>query len=174
MPNVVPGVSVTGAGNVAGGIRTVDNPILGFNTTTGGNTFLQVFPDVNSATGGSWTFNFTTPIGAFGAYITATSPEVPGPLTISFNDGAAQQLDITKTDPEGVLFFGFTDSDGLFTSVTISGGATDNTRDIFGIDDVRFGAATPLPGALPLFVTGLGTLGLLGWWRKRKATAIAG
>jgi hypothetical protein len=27
----------------------------------------------------------------------------------------------------------------------------------------------PLPGALPLFATGLGVLGLLGWRRKRKA-----
>jgi hypothetical protein len=27
----------------------------------------------------------------------------------------------------------------------------------------------PLPGALPLFATGLGALGLLGWRRKRKA-----
>ena len=31
------------------------------------------------------------------------------------------------------------------------------------------GVATPLPGALPLFATGLGVLGLLGWRRKRKA-----
>jgi hypothetical protein len=29
----------------------------------------------------------------------------------------------------------------------------------------------PLPGALPLFATGLGALGLLGWWRKRKQVA---
>ena len=29
--------------------------------------------------------------------------------------------------------------------------------------------AGPLPGALPLFATGLGALGLLGWRRKRKA-----
>ena len=28
---------------------------------------------------------------------------------------------------------------------------------------------TPLPGALPMFVSGLGALGLLGWRRKRKA-----
>ena len=28
---------------------------------------------------------------------------------------------------------------------------------------------TPLPAALPLFATGLGALGLLGWRRKRKA-----
>jgi hypothetical protein len=29
--------------------------------------------------------------------------------------------------------------------------------------------ATPLPAALPLFATGVGALGLLGWRRKRKA-----
>jgi hypothetical protein len=30
----------------------------------------------------------------------------------------------------------------------------------------------PLPAALPLFATGLGGLGLLGWRRKRKAQAV--
>jgi hypothetical protein len=33
--------------------------------------------------------------------------------------------------------------------------------------------AVPLPAALPLFATGLGALGLLGWRRKRKAAALA-
>lgn len=32
-------------------------------------------------------------------------------------------------------------------------------------------AQTPLPGALPLFASGLGALGLFGWRRKRTATA---
>jgi hypothetical protein len=32
---------------------------------------------------------------------------------------------------------------------------------------------TPLPAALPLFATGLGALGLLGWRRKRKNAALA-
>jgi hypothetical protein len=32
--------------------------------------------------------------------------------------------------------------------------------------------ATPLPAALPLFATGLGAIGLLGWRRKRKAAAL--
>jgi hypothetical protein len=32
---------------------------------------------------------------------------------------------------------------------------------------------TPLPAALPLFATGLGGLGLLGWRRKKKAQAAA-
>jgi hypothetical protein len=50
----------------------------------------------------------------------------------------------------------------------------------FAIDDVRFGVGAqvivpgvPLPGALPLFATGLGVLGLLGWRRKRKVQAAA-
>lgn len=42
------------------------------------------------------------------------------------------------------------------------------------IDDVLIStidssaSATPLPGTLPLFVSGLGALGLMGWRRKRK------
>lgn len=31
---------------------------------------------------------------------------------------------------------------------------------------------TPLPAALPLFATGLGSLGLLGWRRKKKAAVL--
>jgi hypothetical protein len=33
-------------------------------------------------------------------------------------------------------------------------------------------SATPLPAALPLFATGFGALGLLGWRRKRKGAAV--
>jgi hypothetical protein len=34
-------------------------------------------------------------------------------------------------------------------------------------------AETPLPAALPLFATGLGALGLIGWRRKKKTAALA-
>jgi len=34
-------------------------------------------------------------------------------------------------------------------------------------------AETPLPAALPLFATGLGAMGLIGWRRKKKAAALA-
>jgi hypothetical protein len=33
--------------------------------------------------------------------------------------------------------------------------------------------ATPVPAALPLFASGLGAFGMLGWRRKRKAQAAA-
>lgn len=40
------------------------------------------------------------------------------------------------------------------------------------VSDVE-AVVTPLPAALPLFATGLGALGLLGWHRKKKAAAPA-
>jgi hypothetical protein len=36
---------------------------------------------------------------------------------------------------------------------------------------ITISAAIPVPAALPLFATGLGALGLLGWRRKRKLSA---
>jgi uncharacterized protein (TIGR03118 family) len=48
---------------------------------------------------------------------------------------------------------------------------TDESDGLFGAIDSP--TATPLPAALPLFATGIGGLGLLGWRRKRKAQALA-
>jgi hypothetical protein len=42
-----------------------------------------------------------------------------------------------------------------------------NCRDC-GAYQMQIGSEVPLPAALPLFATGLGVLGLLGWRRKRK------
>jgi hypothetical protein len=33
-------------------------------------------------------------------------------------------------------------------------------------------SAVPLPAALPLFGTGLGVMGLFGWWKRRRAVAV--
>jgi hypothetical protein len=38
-----------------------------------------------------------------------------------------------------------------------------------GVGNAPFSSATPLPAALPLFVSGLGAMGVLGWRKKRKA-----
>lgn len=41
-----------------------------------------------------------------------------------------------------------------------------------GFNNILYASlATPLPAALPLFASGLGVIGLLGWRRKRKNTA---
>jgi probable HAF family extracellular repeat protein len=84
--------------------------------------------------------------------------------------------------------FGFVDIGGIFETLDPPG-ATSSTAD--GINDLgqivgfytdandnTIGfetqiAETPLPTALPLFATGFGAMGLLGWRRKRKSSAIA-
>ena len=100
-------------------------------------------------------FNFfvqTTEGGAFtqlGGAITATC---------SFPGGSVAGTDLCRWDaPAGQTRFGVAvqavTGDELLTSVSTQ--------------------VVPLPGALPLFVTGLGLMGLLGWRRKRKAQAAA-
>ena len=51
-------------------------------------------------------------------------------------------------------------------------GVTANAPDPFIVNNLYIPTSvTPLPATLPLFGTGLGGLGLLGWRRKRKASA---
>jgi len=85
-----------------------------------------------------------------------------------------QQFDLTNTIV-GLIAFG-------------EGDLTAEARDVLGqlhVSDIRPSSSsnllfaidptavdtTPLPAALPLFATGLGALGLLGWRRKRKQAA---
>jgi hypothetical protein len=95
-------------------------------------------------------------------------------------------VDGPSFDPAGYLLDGvltqLTNNDGpddqsgtFILSVLLGqvyGLYVDSSDSIFGAADIKIaGAETPLPAALPLFVTGLGTLGLLGWRRKRKGAA---
>jgi hypothetical protein len=58
---------------------------------------------------------------------------------------------------------------------SVNGGGKLATISQFGNIEIAIGPpvpvdTTPLPAALPLFATGLGALGLLGWRRRRKIT----
>jgi hypothetical protein len=53
---------------------------------------------------------------------------------------------------------------------------TESLAGFMGFDNFTItptSAETPLPAALPLFATGLGALGLLGWRRKKRPAALA-
>jgi hypothetical protein len=89
--------------------------------------------------------------------ITAIDSAIGVTVQISFED----PLDVNPDPlaPEGII--GFTGEFPPTSYDFTSGDATIAT------------SVTPLPPALPLFATGFGALGLLGWRRKRKAQAIA-
>jgi PEP-CTERM motif len=131
--------------------------LCGFNTTPGGAKYVQLF-------GGTLTYNFATPISAFGAFFTGVNQTGD---TISFNDGSPQTLTIPNS-MGGVEFFGFTDTGRQISSITINA-TVGSFGDLIGMDDVRFFTAAavsvPEPATLALLATGLANLGLL---RRRR------
>ena len=58
----------------------------------------------------------------------------------------------------------------VWTNINLAGGWMFESALLFINSDSQL-SETPLPAALPLFATGLGALGLLGWRSKRKAAA---
>jgi len=95
-----------------------------------------------------------------GEFLWLSAPRPIGPPGTSFPPGSTDLQSWMRDD--GI------DPDWLRIGTDIVGGATPPT---FNAAFSLTGIETPLPGALPLFATGLGALGLLGWRRKRKATA---
>jgi hypothetical protein len=72
----------------------------------------------------------------------------------------------------GTAAYGFLYSGGTYT--TFNGPPDSSFALPYGINNKgqivgTYGVTvTPLPAALPLFVTGLGVMGLFGWRKKRK------
>jgi hypothetical protein len=97
-----------------------------------------------------------------------------GSFQTPFHWGLVDGTDLTMFALGATAFQGFSPLGGAVGLVTyfgpwpgvFSGGSSDTVLTLTPL-------ATPLPGALPLFATGLGALGLLGWRRKRKAQAAA-
>jgi uncharacterized protein (TIGR03118 family) len=80
------------------------------------------------------------------------------------------QIAVDGNSPGGLwaLMFGIGGNNGSPNTLYFTDGIDGETHGLFGAIN-----PTPLPAALPLFATGLGGLGLLGWRRKRKAQAAA-
>jgi hypothetical protein len=153
-PNGTPGVFVqnlTGDG---------DDTIYGSFTPTSRSTVDFSTPPNITISAGSFTETFAK------GTLFGTST---GSGTASGRGTATFTLDFVFTGGTG-QFAGDT-GEATVTGTITSTSAT--TESITGTYTGTLTAATPLPAALPLFATGLGTLGLLGWRRKRKNAAPA-
>ncbi len=154
-----PGVNVTvSAGNYGAGYSGISNTTLGnvygFNTTPGGAQWFG-FP------AGSATFTLANPTESFGFWLTGIQTAYTSLLTVQFNDGVGQTLNVPLNANGGAQFYGFTDTGWAITSVTI----TNTGGDAWGIDDVSYGSA-PEPSSLLLL--GSGALGLAALIRRRR------
>ena len=156
-----PGVTVTGTdyyGNQQSIINTPVCPpaLCGFNTTIGGSQWLNVY-------GGFATFTFSSPISAFGAYITGN--QVAG-INLAFNDGSNQTVLIpVDYSNGGAAFVGFTDSLANITSVSVL--AIAPYGDFIGVDDVRYGAMSTVPEPGSILLLGSGLLTAAGLLRRK-------
>lgn len=78
--------------------------------------------------------------------------------------------DVTLDDLDGV----WGDATVSYVDIALGLGGSDGVTASYYVDDLTLNVAnTPLPAALPLFASGAGVFGMLGWRtrRKRKATA---
>jgi hypothetical protein len=88
----------------------------------------------------------------------------------SGNIVAAHFAEFFSPSPEIFLYFNDIGAENVIVAHDPSYYQAGNSGGFIGATYAEV-SSTPLPAALPLFATGLGGLGLLGWRRKRKNTA---
>jgi hypothetical protein len=90
-----------------------------------------------------------------------------GPFNTTLSGSFSNTLTFTVSDFAGLFNVTVSGAPIWFVAAGVTNGGTSG---IIAADSV---ATTPLPAALPLFASGLGTLGVLGWRRKKKAQRAA-
>ena len=101
-----------------------------------------------------------------GGPVISSPSVVNGVVYVGSNDGGLYALDANtgKILSDTVTGAGVMSSPDVVNGVVFFGS---NDHSVWAVSEVQI--AVPLPATLPLFTTGLGALGLLGWRRKRKA-----
>jgi hypothetical protein len=114
-------------------------------------------------------FAFTEAGGGISDVVGVCGP----PPAVACRDGSFQGIFFISDPLESPGTFNTTipetGEDQNITSLVLSSDAINAGFTATFASDVE--VTTPIPAALPLFATGIGALGLLGWRRKRKARA---
>ena len=144
-----------------------------YGDTTTGNFLISAdsLPNVTTTTTNIGTLDSIYDQGS-----TSTSPDwgvtlQTDPTTLPFNPTNLLGM-IFSNNATGIFAAG---SGTIFPSDATSSCTVDSTRTscvISGTITLATTSAVPLPATLPLFATGLGALGLLGWRRKKKAAPL--
>ena len=151
------GQDITSAITYVGTLTTLSNVLIGPVQLSG--TFEQeVLGRTFSTETGSWITNVIA--------LSLSGPVLGHTLTLA-QDPAQQSNGNTTITPIGGGRFTIDSFFDVFFDLTLDSVPPLHTQG----GPITVTAATPLPGALPLFATGLGALGLLGWRRKRKQAA---
>ena len=136
----------------------VGSHILGFLTSNGSEVFDSGFI-AGQADG--------VAIGATGA--------LAGKLFVNTNSGTIVEIDIATLAQTLIATGGsrgdFVNVDPLNNTLLLT--QTDDIIRLTPISGTFEGGNTPLPATLPLFASGAGVFGYLGWRRKKKATALS-
>jgi len=124
-----------------------------FWTTSGTNYLGLDNSDTAFETGDALTFNFTTPVQAFGLYVIGGSDVGAGDVSLvsgaySVSNGAT--ADLTDGNGSYAYFLGFVSTDSnTFSSVTLNDLTPDSTRLLaINVDDVVLGS-NPTSNAIP-------------------------
>ena len=107
-------------------------------------------------------FSFNSGSGNFVEHMGTLSPVILQDVT---SGTTLFEVDLTGTGIGNLAF-----QNVLFTAYTVLLNGNEMVSFNYGALTIT-PAPVPLPAALPLFATGLGALGLLGWRRKRKAVS---
>ena len=157
-----------------------NSPGTGFAVVTINGNMMEVqvtFSGLSTGTTASHIHCCTSTPGSGTVGVATTTPTFPGfPLGVTagtYDD----TFDLTASGTYNPAFVTAEGSVANAEAALLAGLNADeaylniHTTQFPGGEILGFLTQTPLPGALGLFATGLGAIGLFGWRRKRKGTA---